>query len=172
MADTTDIKTYTNRDVAKGQDSRFDAVHCLLLPLHMEIALLPNAAVAEVIPFVKPVAIEDAPNWLVGYISWRDRQVPLVMFEAASEGSIGRVHKGCRIAVLNTLNGNSKLPYIAIVMQGLPSLQVVRTNSVQYDNKSSKQRQSIKAYVNLNGTAAIVPDIDELESRLQRLSLK
>jgi len=172
MADTTDMMTFSNRDVANTKGSRFDAVHCLLLPMHTEIALLPNAAVAEVIPFVQPVAIEDAPSWLVGYISWRDRQVPLVMFEAASEGTVGRIHKGCRIAILNTLNGNSSLPYIAIVMQGLPSLQVVRTNSIQYDNKSSKQRQSIKAYVNLNGTAAIVPDIDELESRLLRLSLQ
>jgi len=31
------------------------------------------------------------------------------------------------------------------------------------------QRQSIKAYVNLNGVAAIMPDIDDLESRLMRI---
>lgn len=172
MADSTDITTLNPTELEKSKQDRFDAVHCLLLPLNTEIAVLPNAAVAEVIPFVQPAPIEDAPDWLVGYISWRDRQVPLIMFEAASEGNVGRVHKSCRIAVLNTLNGNSKLPYIAIIMQSLPSLQVVRTNTIQYDNKSSKQRQSIKAYVNLSGTAAIVPDIDDLESRLLRLSLK
>jgi len=172
MADIMDMTTLGNREVANSPQAQFDAVHCLLLPLHMDVALLPNAAVAEVIPYVEPVAIEDAPSWLIGYISWRERQVPLVMFETASEGDSGRIHNGCRIAVLNTLNGNGKLPYIAILMQGLPSLQIVRTNTIQYDNNSSMQRQSIKAYVNLNGTAAIVPDIDELESRLTRLNLK
>jgi len=169
MGDVTDLTLRSNRTVAQSQRRQFDAVHCLLLPLHLDIALLPNAAVAEVIPFIEPAAVEDAPEWLAGYITWRERRVPLVMFEAASDGEVGRVHKGCRIAVLNTLNGNSDLPYLAIVMQGLPSLQIVRSNMIQYADRPTMQRQSIKAYVNLNGVAAIMPDIDDLESRLMRI---
>lgn len=169
MGDVTDLTVSNSRAVAQGTRREYDAVHCLLLPLHNNIAVLPNAAVAEVIPYSEPIAIEDAPGWFVGFITWRDRRVPLVMFEAASDGEAGRIHQGCRIAVLNTLNGNSELPYIAIVMQGLPSLQIVRANTIQYADNSSMQRQSIKAYVNLNGVAAILPDIDDLESRLLRI---
>ncbi len=169
MGDVTDLTTRGSSAAAQSQRRQYDAIHCLLLPLHMDIALLPNAAVAEVIPYTESVAVEDAPDWLVGYITWRERRVPLVMFEAASDGEVGRIHKGCRIAVLNTLNGNSELPYVAIVMQGLPSLQIVRSNMIQYADRPTMQRQSIKAYVNLNGVAAIMPDIDELESRLMRI---
>ena len=169
MGDVTDLTLRSNRAVAQSQRRQYEAVHCLLLPLHMDLALLPNAAVAEVIPYSEPLAIEDAPEWLIGYITWRERRIPLVMFEAASDGDAGRIHKSCRIAVLNTLNGNNELPYIAIVMQGLPSLQVVRSNMIQYADRPTMQRQSIKAYVNLNGVAAIMPDIDDLESRLQRI---
>jgi chemosensory pili system protein ChpC len=165
----TDMTVGNENAITQAQKKQFETVHCLLLPLNKEIAVLPNAAVAEIIPFVQPEAVEGAPDWLVGRLEWRDRRIPLIAFETASDGEAGRLHKGCRIAVLNTLNGSSELPYIAIVMQGLPSLQVVRPNSVQYDDKPSTQRQSIKAYVNLNGTAALIPDIDDLENRLQRI---
>lgn len=169
MGEVTDLTRHSGNAVSQGQRRQYDAVHCLLLPLHMDIALLPNAAVAEVIPYIEPITVEDAPEWLMGYINWRERRVPLIMFEAASDGEVGRVHKGCRIAVLNTLNGNGDLPYVAILMQGLPSLQIVRSNMIQYADRPLMQRQSIKAYVNLNGVAAIMPDIDDLEARLQRI---
>lgn len=169
MGDVMDMTLRGNRGVAVSQRKQFETVHCLLLPLHDDLALLPNAAVAEVIPYSKPAAIDDAPEWLLGYLNWRDRNVPLVMFETASDGQAGRLHKGCRIAVLNTLNGNRDLPYIAILVQGLPSLQIVRPNTIQYADRPTMQRQSVKAYVNLNGVAALMPDIDELESRLMRL---
>jgi chemosensory pili system protein ChpC len=169
MAEVTDISRHSSRGAAPSQRREYDAVHCLLLPMHQDIAVLPNAAVAEVIPFSEPLPIDDAPEWLIGYLNWRERRVPLVMFETASDGDSGRIHKGCRIAVLNTLNGNRDIPYIAIVMQGLPSLQIVRSNSIQYADRPTIQRQSIKAYVNLNGVAAIMPDIDDLESRLIRI---
>ena len=169
MGNVTDMTTRSGRGVAQSQRRQYDAVHCLMLPLHTDVVLLPNAAVAEVIPYSEPEILEDAPEWLIGYINWRERRVPLLMFEAASDGEVGRLHSGCRIAVLNTLNGNSELPYIAIVMQGLPSLQIVRTNTIQYADQPSMPRQSIKAYVNINGAEAIMPDIDDLESRLMRV---
>jgi chemosensory pili system protein ChpC len=169
MGDVTDMTVRSSRAVAQSQRRQYDAVHCLLLPLNEDVALLPNAAVAEVIPFTEAMAVEDAPEWLIGYINWRERRVPLLMFETASDGVVARIGKNSRIAVLNTLNGNSEIPYIAIVMQGLPSLQIVRTNTIQYADRPTIQRQSIKAYVNLNGVAAILPDIDDLEARLMRI---
>lgn len=169
MGDVMDISVRGTHAMSQPQRQEYDAVHCLLLPLNADIVLLPNAAVAEVIPFSQPVEVDDAPDWLMGYINWRERRIPLVMFETASEGNVGNIHNGCRIAVLNTLNGNNELPYIAIVMQGLPSLQIVRANTIQYADRPTKQRQSVKAYVNLNGVAALVPDIDDMESRLMRI---
>lgn len=170
MGEVTDLTKSGNFAMSKDPRRQFDTVHCLLLPLNQDIMLLPNAAVAEVIPYSEAISVEDAPDWLVGFINWRDRRIPLVMFEIASDGHPGRAHKGCRIAVLNTLNGNNDLPYIAVLMQGLPSLQVVRSNMIQYADRPTMQRQSIKAYVNLNGVAALLPDIDDLESRLMRIS--
>ena len=166
MADVMDMTVPGKGSVKKEQ---FETVHCLLLPLNREIAVLPNAAVAEIIPFAEPESAGDAPEWLVGNLTWRERRIPLIMLETASDGEPGKIHTSCRIAILNTLNGNNDLPYIGMVTQGLPSLQIVRQNNIQFSDSPATTRQSIKAYVNLNGTAAIVPDIDDLESRLLRL---
>lgn len=169
MADVKEMTIPSSRDL-RAQRKHFETVHCLLLPLNGELALLPNAAVAEVISYAEPEPVSSAPDWLLGRLSWRERRIPLVAFEMASDGQSGKLHKGTRIAVLNTLNGNANMPYIAMQVQGLPSLQIVRPNAIQFTDRPTMNRQSIKAYVNLNGTAAIVPDIDDLESRLLRLS--
>lgn len=169
MSDVFDMTQAGNKSLTAAQRKAFDTVHCLLLPLNKEIVILPNAAVAEIIPFYEPEPVNDAPEWFLGQLDWRERRIPLISFETVSEGEVGKMHKGCRVAILNTLNGNSQLPYIALLTQGLPSLQIVRPNAIQFAEKPSVQRQSIKAFVNLNGTAAIIPDIDELESRILRL---
>ena len=79
---------------------RLEAVHCLLIPLHKETMLLPNAAVAEVIAYSDPETIPDAPDWLQGWLSWRDRKVPLISFEVASGRKMSTDKLGKRIAVL------------------------------------------------------------------------
>jgi len=166
MSDVKDIAEIGGTTLAPKHRKQFEAVHSLLLPLNKEVLILPNAAVAEIVPYSEADQVNDAPQWFLGQLSWRERRIPFISFELASDGEAGKIHKHCRIAVLNTLNGNSKLPYIAVLSQGLPSLQLVRPNNIQYADSAIVQRQSIKAYVNLNGIAAIVPDIDDLESRI------
>ena len=166
MSEARDMAKSGSKGMSAVQRKQFETVHSLLLPVNKEILLLPNAAVAEVITYSEPEKVNDAPSWLLGMMNWRERRIPLVSFETISEGEPGKTHKNCRIAILNTLNGNNKVPYIGILTQGLPSLQVVRPNSIQYTDKPSIPRQSIVAYVNLNGVAAIIPDIDDLETRI------
>lgn len=75
MSQSTDITT-------SGESA--GVIHCLTIPLHEEIALLPNASIAEVISYKEPTTIDDAPDWFLGYVSWRERRVPLISFEAVS----------------------------------------------------------------------------------------
>lgn len=165
----TNVMSMTMPGKGKVNKEHFEAIHCLLLPMNKELAILPNAAVAEIIPYSEPEPLADAPDWYLGKLNWRERRIPLIMFEAASDGEAGKIHKNCRIAILNTLNGNKDLSYIGLLTQGLPSLQIVRQNNIQFTDNPVIQRQSIKAYVNLNGVASVVPDIDDLETRLLRL---
>jgi len=147
---------------------RLEAVHCLLIPLHEETMLLPNAAVAEVISYSEPDTIPDAPDWLVGWLSWRDRKVPLISFEVASGRKIPAHVQGNRIAVLNTLNSNPRVPYIAVMIQDIPKLHLVQPDSVT-DRDDAEPRQSVAGQLLADGEPVLVPDIDDLEMRVERL---
>lgn len=169
MSNIKDLTKPGTKSLTASQRKTFETVHCLLLPINGEVLLLPNAAVAEIVPYSTPEQVTGSPDWFLGQLNWRERRLPLISFESASDGQPGKIQANSRIAVLNTLNGNSRLPYIAVLTQGLPSLQIVRPNNIQYTDKPSAQRQSIQAYVNLGGTAAIIPDIDDLEARMLRI---
>ena len=76
--------------------------------------------------------------------------------------------QGQRIAVLNTLNSNPRVPYIAVLIQNIPKLQLVQPDTVTERNDVNP-RQSIAAQLLANGEPVIVPDLDDLEQRVERL---
>ena len=162
MANTKEITT-------SGQN--LDAVHCLTIPLQGETALLPNASIAEVIIYKEPTPLSEAPEWFLGHIDWRDRKVPIISFEGVSGRGVYEAIKSSRIAVLNTINGNSQIPYIGIVSQGIPSLAIVQEKGLEDKTKNNEERQAVGAFVKVGGLEAIIPNVDEMEQRLIRLNL-
>lgn len=161
MANTKEI-------VTSGKSS--GVVHCLTIPLHDETALLPNAAIAEVIAYKDPTPIDDGPDWFLGYIEWRDKKVPLISFEAVSGREVEAPKKNSRVAVLNTLNGSTQLPYVGILTQGIPSLAIVQEQGLEDKGDVDEERQTVSAFIEVGGVAAIIPNIDEIELRLKRIS--
>jgi chemosensory pili system protein ChpC len=161
MADTKEM-------IAAGKMD--GVIHCLTIPLYDEIVLLPNAAIAEVIVYKEPTPIDDAPEWFLGYIEWREKRVPLISFEAMSGKELQAPVQNSRIAVLNTITGNAQLPYVAVLSQGIPSLVVVPEHGLE-DKANEDNRQAIGGFVDLNGMKAVIPNIDEIEKRLTQLSL-
>lgn len=170
MVDVTDISVHrANQERLSVHGKQYQAVHCLNIPLYQKNALLPNAAVAEVIAFSDPASVADGPSWLIGNLHWRDRKVPLVSLEALTGDDV--IEKtGPRIAILNTLNSNPKVPYIAILLQGIPSLTLVQPQNINWDeDKQSAEKVSIAGYVKMESGNAFIPDIDNLEERIEKL---
>lgn len=159
-----EIKTSTK---ALSDDQRVSSVHCLGIPLLQVSLLLPNAAIAEVIGYSDADPIEGAPPWLLGRLSWRDRAVPLISYESVM--GVENVRYGSRIAILNTLNRNSRVPYIALIMQDIPSLLRIKEESIEARAVDTKF-QSVSAYVTVDGNSYIIPDLDELEKRVENVS--
>lgn len=160
MVSTTEISP-------KGK--RIDAIHCLTIPLYEETAMLPNSAIAEVVSYSSPEVVENAPEWFLGYVNWRDYRVPLISFEAISGKEVKPAKKSSQIAVMNTLNGNTQVPYVAMLTQGIPSLAIVQEQSLEHKNTDNDERQSIAAIVDVGGAELLIPDIDDIEQRLMRL---
>lgn len=145
-----------------------DAIHCLLISISDETILLPNAAVAEVIGYTKPEPLDGSPNWFLGRVAWRERLVPLISLEIATlaADSANLKQGGTRIAVLNTLNANPNVPYIGIVSQGIPRLNVIHSADISTVETLPGKRSSIAEIASVNGQEVIILDIDDLENRI------
>lgn len=145
-----------------------DTLHCLLLSLQGTQILLPNTAVAEVIGDAMPDSVDDAPDWLIGNISWRDERVPLLSFERLS-GAGKSEHTTGRIAVLNTLNGDSDLPYIALLIQGIPQLRLIQESIIVEANTHVDEYDVVAARMDLGDETVLIPDLDKLEKHVLEL---
>lgn len=134
----------------------------LLLPLTDRTLLLPNVAVAELIPYRGVQSNPELPSWLVGQIAWRDLRLPLLSFEAASGGSL-KLGATPRVAVLNAMGGRPHVKFIALLLQGIP-------RSLKVDSKLPRVDAPLAplelAAVDLGDGIAKIPDLQALEQKL------
>lgn len=155
--------TVTSRNLS----SHVSTLTGLLLPLSDRCLLLPNIAVAELIDYQDSKAEPDAPNWYLGPISWRNRTLPLLSFEAAC-GARTRVAGRARIVVLNALGGRADLKFIALLTQGIP-------RSCKVDSQLSYVDVQLAALelaaVQVGDTIAKIPDLVGLEEWLVEAGL-
>lgn len=141
----------------------------LLLPLSDRFLLIPNILIAELVESVRHVQpLADAPNWLLGLISWRDLKLPLISFEAA-EDSQHVSGKMAYVAIINALGGRDNCKFFAIALQGLPSALKVDEH---VDRDLSVEPGSLElSAVKMGSIQARIPDFQGLEDKLAELGL-
>jgi chemosensory pili system protein ChpC len=134
----------------------------LLMPLTDRTLLLPNVAVAELIPYRAPQLAEGLPSWFLGQVAWRDLRLPLLSFEAASDGHV-TVSPGSRVAVINALGGRPNVKFIALLVQGIPRSIKVGAELVRADVSLSPLELDAVQF----GEAVLkIPDLVGLEQKL------
>ncbi|MBD9426356.1 chemotaxis protein CheW [Pseudomonas sp. PDM15] len=135
----------------------------LLVPLADRTLLLPNVAVAELIPYRPPHVTPGLPSWFLGQVAWRDLQLPLLSFEAASDGQ-PQIGPGVRVAVLNAMGGRDKVKFIALLVQGIPRSMKVDGN-LQRAGGATLAPLELDA-VQLGEAVVKIPDLIGLEQKL------
>ncbi|MDG9926477.1 MULTISPECIES: chemotaxis protein CheW [unclassified Pseudomonas] len=134
----------------------------LLVPLADRTLLLPNVTVAELIPYRPPQVTPGLPSWFLGQVPWRDLQLPLLSFEAASDGQ-PQIGPGVRVAVLNALGGRDRVKFIALLVQGIP-------RSLKVDSSLQRASTSLAPLeldaVQLGEAVVKIPDLVALEQKL------
>lgn len=139
----------------------------LLVPLADRNLLLPNVAVAELIPYRNVQTGEGLPGWFLGQIGWRDLKLPLLSFEAAS-GGVAHVGPDSRVAVINALGGRPAVKFIAVVVQGIPrSLKVSSDLARAAETLAPLELDAVR----IGELIAKVPDLIALEQKLADLGV-
>jgi chemosensory pili system protein ChpC len=144
------------------------SVASLLIPIDGDPLILPNPAVAEIVGYRDPDPVEDCPEWLMGLFQWRGHRIPLIAFETVIGQQAPERDRRVRIAVLNTLNGNADLPFIGVALQGIPRL-VRTTDDNTVDAPDTSAPKGILRHVLVDTQAAMIPDLDALETMLTEL---
>ncbi len=146
------------------------ALRTQLIPLRGGRLILPNTAIAEIVPYIEPEPLEHAPSFLLGRVNWRGHDIPLISFEAACGEAVPALNPRARLAVLNTLNGNAALPFFAVLTQEIPQLLKVDETNLQPIEHETMLSPLTLCQVLVNGEPATIPNLDALETELLKAS--
>ncbi len=142
-----------------------EEIPSLIVPMQGRPWLIPNIMIAEVIPLRQPERPGQGAEWLLGWIDWRDEEVPLISFERLNESGAIHIGENSRIAVINTVTG--QLPFYAVVIQGIPRQVRVQRNDPIEEPVESGPAETM--YIQLGGELATIPDLDAIERALVSL---
>lgn len=135
----------------------------LLLPIDGNIPLLlPSVSIAEIIHYNAPQPVLNAPDWLLGSITWRTLEVPLLSFERLNGQTLPQISPKCHVAVLNNTGISSTLPFIAIVIQNIPHLLRVSSADIREEENTPLPPMAL-LMVTVAGERALIPKTAALE---------
>jgi len=143
-----------------------------ILSLNGERIILPNTAIAEIIPYVTADSLsenlqKDAPVWLLGMIEWRGLSVPLLSLETMLGSQYEQPDKRSSIAIINAVGNMAGVPFFAIVTQGIPKLLQVSSGTLDLIEESGDSNKAAACHVVFDGDVAVIPDIDVVEIMLK-----
>jgi chemosensory pili system protein ChpC len=143
---------------------RSPELHCMKVPTDRETLLLPTSAMAEVVDFRTPLAMEFAPPWLLGYIDWENRQVPVFSFSALINGAaVSEISPRAKIMILKSLSDAGRVPYLGILLRDLPHPVTVEADDlVETGDEKKSLGVFSRVHIGEEDGDVIIPDLDRL----------
>lgn len=154
-----------NQSLTKTANAAPDQVDCLLIPLKEKQLLLPNVSVAEIIPFSHLLTTASSVDWILGRIDWRGVTVPVVCYEMLNRQNAPAPNPNARFAIINGVGNHRKMPFYALLIQGIPKLVHVLENDIQDVDAMNMGAYDVRA-VTLGQEPAMIPDLDKVEEAL------
>ncbi|MEC9408607.1 MAG: chemotaxis protein CheW [Abyssibacter sp.] len=148
-------------------DALPDQVYGALVALNGETWLLPNAAIADVLAFDNVELNTGSPDWLFGFVDWRDRRLPLIAAEGLLGLPIPERMPRARLLVMNTVTDQVQAGQYVLVAQGYPQLVTVNERAVQQDwSDGLPERANTACRVRIGSNSALIPDLDRIEAKI------
>lgn len=141
-------------------------VRTQLIPLAEMELLLPNTCIAEVIRQGEVNPVKNSPDWFLGMMDWRGIRIPVISFEAANGIKSEALSSHPRVAVLNGITGDEKLPFYGIVSQGIPKLMALQKSSLEAVKTPTRKLPLASEQTQLTNGEAVIPDQNKIEKLL------
>ncbi|MFP5305977.1 MAG: chemotaxis protein CheW [Gammaproteobacteria bacterium] len=149
-----------------------EQLYAVLMALHGDTALLPNAAVAEVLSRDALQRSERGPPWLLGHCEWSNRQVPVISFEQLNGRAAGDDPRRERIVVLNSVGRHLPAGNLAMISQGYPHLVTLSRAALRPIELDAADRGDlVLSRVRIASQVALIPDLETVEAEIARAQL-
>ncbi len=147
---------------------------CVILTLRKENVIVPNALVAEIISVKDIEESKSGPAWMLGKMSWRGVDVPLLSFEAANgDQNVSKVNLNTQAVVLYAVGKNGELndsPYLGLVMSGVPHVSQFNREQIAIDDEALEEHPMVAQKVRINGARVSILDVDAMVSMVAELA--
>lgn len=143
-----------------------EELYSLLVPIAEARLIVPRVCVAEVSGLGQLRLTEHGPDWLIGSVGWKGREVPLVSFEAACDRELPEMTSRTRAVIFH---GSQQMSgtYFAILSQGLPQLVRINRDVVGSDDERNWAPEApIVCRIRMVNEYPLVPDLGRLEDML------
>jgi chemosensory pili system protein ChpC len=142
-----------------------DDIRGIMIPVAEDRrVLLPNAIIAEVVSYKELSTIDSSPPWLFGNFEWRGYSIPVVCYDTLITGIKSNKHrKSGRVAVIKALGDIDKMPYFAIIVDGVPRLHLVTQGDLQVHESEDGESNAIASKVTIQEEMSEIPNIRFLE---------
>jgi len=147
-------------------------LRCIILTTRSELVIVPNAAVAEIVPVQDVTNDEEKPGWYLGNTRWRGVDLPLISFEAAGGDAAHTVRINTQVAVLYTMgqDADRKHPYVGLVISGVPHVSHFSWDQIKPNTEVENRNPMVAQKVRVNGAAANILDLVNIESMLDEVA--
>jgi chemosensory pili system protein ChpC len=152
------------------QKSSIAQVDCLSINTGPSNLLVPMPAIAEIILNQELIPDEEKPQWMFGWIKWRNLTIPLIDFAALQQTKpCADFGSGTRIVVLNSLVEGHEHRYYAIICKGFPHTIRVEEDSALSAQDEVEIATCISLSFDLDGQHLDLPDFEEIETHLRTI---
>ena len=142
-------------------------VDCLSINTGNSNLLVPMPAIAEIILSQEVINDEGKPQWMFGWIKWRNLTIPLIDFAAMQRDEpCADFGSSTCILVLNSLVEGHEHRYYAIICKGFPHTIRVEEDSALSAQDEVEIATCISLSFDLDGQHLDLPDFEEIETHL------
>jgi chemosensory pili system protein ChpC len=137
-------------------------IRVIVAPLASGRVLLPGSVVAEVVPQQQPEPLPDTPDWMLGEMSWNGWQVPVISYAGIIDEAVDDpLSDKTRILIFKTLSETAPVPFVGMLIQGLPKLARLTKDSLE-EPANQDCPKGVFQKVLLDGREAVIPDLDAI----------
>jgi chemosensory pili system protein ChpC len=147
---------------------RPDQIYAALAAVPGDTLLLPNLAVAEVLPREPLEVLHGVPNWFTGMLVWHGRRVPVISFEKLN-GSRALPQPGRRTRMLIVYAIGNRIPsgMFGLMTEGYPHLVTLNRNAVRPEPLQEDDNPDlIAARARVASQSPAIPNFEYVEAEI------